>query len=136
MKKQSKNSLAQAALTDAGRGWFVIPLHGVVDGHCTCPNGGKCSSPGKHPRIKDWQQRASTDPKQIDEWWTRWPDANIGIVTGKISGLLVIDVDPRHGGNKSLDDLFKKHGKPKTYVVGTGGGGLHLYFQYPKGETE
>ena len=131
-----ENKLKEAALAYAMRGWALIPLYGIVDEHCTCPHGTECSSPGKHPRIKDWQQRASTDPKQIGEWWTQWPDANIGIITGKISDLLVIDVDPRHGGDKSLEDLIKKHGKPKTYVVGTGGRGLHLYFQYPKGERK
>ena len=56
----------------------------------------------------------------------------MGICTGRESGLLVLDVDPRNGGSESLVQLIAQYGElPKTLVCGTGGGGLHYYFQHP-----
>src|SRR5689334_1889561 len=49
---------------------------------------------------------ATTDMQLIEDWWRRYPGANIGIRTGAPSGLLIIDVDPRHDG--SLDALYAR----------------------------
>ena len=71
---------------------------------------------------------------QIARWLERWPDANLGIVTGAISGVVVLDVDPIHGGDGSLADLELRHGRlPQTVEAVTGGGGRHLYFKHPGG---
>jgi hypothetical protein len=68
-------------------------------------------------------------PDRIAGWWRRWPDANVGIVTGIVSGLAVVDVDPRNGGDVSLRDLERQHGLlPVTSEAVTGGGGRHLFF--------
>ena len=84
----------------------------------------------KTPHIKDWPNAASTDAKQIREWWQRWPDASIGMPTGYRSGRLVIDIDPRHGGDKSLAVIEEEYGTlPATLEVQTGGGGRHFHFQ-------
>ena len=48
---------------------------------------------GKHPRIGDYREKATTDIGQIEKWWNDWPDANIGIATGGDSRLFVIDED-------------------------------------------
>ena len=65
-------------------------------------------------------------------WWHRWPDANVGIRTGAESSLVVLDVDPRHGGDATLDHLVSEHGPlPAGRTVATGGGGMHLYFRHP-----
>jgi hypothetical protein len=124
--------LLEAALEYGRRGFAVFPGHSLArSGSCTCgrPN---CASPGKHPRIKEWQLKASTDPLVISEWWRRWPDANVCIATGAISGVIVIDVDPRHGGNESLAALERDCGPlPATVTSKTGGGGSHLFFQHP-----
>ena len=57
-------------------------------------------------------------------WWTKRPDANIGIATGKKSGIIAIDVDPRNGGRKTLEKLTSKLGaKGGTVTILTGGGG-------------
>lgn len=110
------------ALAYAARGWRVLPLRSIKqDGRCSCLKA--CRTPGKHPLIDKWQKRATTDPKQIQEWWTKWPAAGIGIATG--GGLFVVDVDPRNGGSASLAGLDA----PETYTVRTGSGGLHLYYQ-------
>jgi hypothetical protein len=75
--------------------------------------------------------RAAT-PSEIDAWWQRWPDANLGIVTGRISGVVVVDVDPRHGGEARLAAFEARHGGlPDTVTTATGGGGRHFYFSHP-----
>lgn len=77
----------------------------------------------KEPLVawKKFQNRMPTE-QEIERWWTKWPDANIGIATGKISGITVVDVDTYKGGKK---DPF-----PETYTVLTGNKGYHLYYKY------
>jgi putative DNA primase/helicase len=75
-------------------------------------------------------QDASVDPDQITLWWQRHPLANIGFPTGAASGLLVLDIDPRNGGD--VDDLPGKW--DSTAEVISGGGGRHVYFRFPGGK--
>ena len=121
------------ALAYARQGWPVVSLHSVTpDGKCTCGKPDCGQHAGKHPRIKKWRETASTDAEQIRKWWKDWPTANIGIVTGHASGVFVVDIDPRHGGDKELAKLFAAHGEfPKTLQVQTGGDGAHYYFRMP-----
>lgn len=106
------------AALDYGRlGWSVIPVE---------PR-------GKRPLIR-WQvyQYRRTDSAEIAEWFRRWPDANIAVVTGIVSGLIVLDLDPRHGADASLEQLEREHGRlAETVEALTGGGGRHLYFAHP-----
>jgi hypothetical protein len=111
--------LRAGALALAARGWRVFPL-----------------APGTkdRPLVKAWPQTATTDPAQIEAWWRETPTANIGLATGPGSGLFVLDVDPRHGGDDALRDLEARHGQlPETPEVLTPGGGRHLYFKCPAG---
>lgn len=63
---------------------------------------------------------ATTDPKTIRRWWRESPSANIGIPTGRVSGVLALDVDRPAG----LDALEAEHGElPATRTHGTGSGG-------------
>jgi len=126
------------ALQMAVKGWRVFPCHEITAaGHCSCNKKADCSSSGKHPRIKAWQEHATTDPDQIVRWWKRWPTANIGIQTGSRSNLCVLDFDPRHGGQDTLVDLQRKHPEiVDTFRVATGGGGWHLYFRNPDGGSK
>lgn len=118
--------LASAALAYVERGWKPIPLWPIVDGRCGCPQP-NCEDAGKHPRVK-WRD-ADPDPATVEEWWRRWPDSGIGLLTGSRSGLTVLDVDPRHNGDESLHELESKHGElPPTPRVETGSGGEHYYF--------
>jgi Bifunctional DNA primase/polymerase, N-terminal len=117
------NPRLAAALAYAARGWPVFPCHGMRDEQCTCgkPN---CAHPGKHPLTRHGCKDATTDPQQIEQWWTDHPDANVAIATGASSGLMVLDLDPRHGGQLTLDELEATYGGlPETVVSFTGGGG-------------
>jgi hypothetical protein len=74
---------------------------------------------------------ATVDLGTIREWWQREPDANVAIATGA-SGLVVVDVDPRHGGDESLARLEQFIGSSlSTALVETGGGGRHFIFKAP-----
>jgi hypothetical protein len=124
--------LKQVALGYAGMGWSVFPLHSVsADGACTC--GGGCSSPAKHPRTKDGFKSATTDQKAVSDFWDTWPDANIGVRTGRVSGIFVVDVDEAKGAD--LENLFKKFGGAEHWktLTCTTGRGRHFYFRLPTG---
>lgn len=138
------NALFEAASRYAAAGWRVFPLHTleISTGKCSCggdSRGRPCGKDAaKHPRIKKWQEAASTDPAQIERWWGpggRWPDANIGIATGATmpsrpaggAGLVVVDVDG-HRDIATLKSLTDQHGPlPVTATVRTRRG-WHLYF--------
>lgn len=121
-----------AALELAASGWSVVPVHTVVRGRCSCGRS-RCPSSGKHPRLR-WEpaMHHRATPAELVAWWERWPTANIGVVTGWVSALVVLDVDPRHGGDERLAALEADHGPlPETVAVESGGGGRHLYFAHP-----
>lgn len=120
------------ALRYAGINWPVLPLHWIgPDGYCSCGNQ-KCKSPGKHPLVSRGIKDCSKDPATINGWFNRWPLANIGVVTGKESGILALDIDPRHAGNDSLDEIVHKYGRvPDDVMAITGSGGAHYLFKYP-----
>ncbi len=85
--------LLDTALDYAARGWAVFPLHSVdATGRCTCGKT-ECDSPDKHPHITNGLKGASTDIDQIRRWWEHWPEANIGIRTGSVSGIFALDMD-------------------------------------------
>jgi hypothetical protein len=123
-----------AAIVYARRGWPVFPCHtaGPVAG-CSC-GGLDCASPGKHPRVRGGLHASSTEPGVIRGWWARWPRANVAVRTGSASGLVVVDIDPAHGGDDALAELTAVHGPmPSGRTVRTGSGGRHLYFRHPGG---
>jgi len=122
-------TLGEAAIAYARAGWSVIPVHGIVAGRCTCGRP-DCPAPGKHPRIR-WRLAMTRrpTPEEVAAWWRRWPESNVGVVTGMVSELAVVDVDPRNGGDETLDQLEAGYGPlPDTVTSLTGGGGHHLWF--------
>ena len=132
---QSTDRLTQilsAAIKYAGVfEWAVLPLHGIINDRCTCGSA-RCQSPGKHPRTHHGVKDATTDVLTVLGWWEKWPNSNIGVATGRNSGLLVVDIDPRNGGDDTIDTLVEKHGQfPDTVEALTGGGGRHLLYDYP-----
>lgn len=126
------DAIIDEALKYTQKGWKVFPLHSSRNGVCSCGNA-NCRSVAKHPRISDWQKNCTNKPSEIEDWWKKWPKANIGLATGGASGFFVLDVDPRHGGKESLQALVKKNGNfPKTLASHTGGGGYHIFFKNPE----
>ncbi len=122
----------EAALAYSAAGLPVLPLNSLQTDRCSC---GRidCPSPGKHPLTLHGLHDASTDQDVIREWWQRWPQANVGLAMGVASGLVVVDVDPRHGGDPELAKLAMSGIPLETLTVRTGGGGRHLYFHCPGG---
>jgi putative DNA primase/helicase len=79
---------------------------------------------------------ATKDEASIRATWTSRPDANVGVATGAVSSIFVLDVDPQHGGEESFAKLVAEHGAlPATRTVKTGGGGRHYYFKHPGGKV-
>jgi hypothetical protein len=110
--------LGKAALAYATQlGWPVFP----------------CATTGKQPLTARGFKDASKDPTIIKQWWTAWPDANIGIPTGTVSSFDVLDIDLRHGGEESLEEIIKKGHLPDTIEALTGGGGRHIFFLHNPG---
>ncbi len=106
-----------AATRLLARGWSPIPLR-PRDKRPLLP-----WEPYRHRRPR---------PGELVAWRRRWPEANVGVVTGALSGLVVLDVDPDKGGEASLAELEARFGPlPPTLVVRTGGGGRHLWFRHP-----
>lgn len=87
----------------------------------------------KKPFVK-WEEyqtrRATID--EIQEWWKRWPDANIGIVTGKVSGISVIDIDNPEAA-AAIEDCLPENLETPSCL--TPRGGKHLYFEYNENVT-
>jgi hypothetical protein len=106
-----------AALKYLSYGWSVLPLR----------------ARDKRPLIR-WEalQKAQSTASEVEVWFRQWPDANLGIVTGKVSGLIVLDVDPKHGGNDTLQRIEQRFGAlPVTVAATTGAEGQHYYFKHP-----
>ncbi|SMQ60906.1 Primase C terminal 1 (PriCT-1) [Bacillus sp. OV166] len=109
--------------------WAVFPIYEPMDKYCSCQNP-NCTSIGKHPRVNRGFKEATINLNLISNWWVQWPEANIGIATGKQSSLIAVDIDPRHGGEESLIKLIHEYRPlPKTVEAVTGGGGRHILFK-------
>jgi Bifunctional DNA primase/polymerase, N-terminal len=118
---------AQAAQAYAALGFPVIPMHATrPGGGCTCPTGPACPEAGKHPRLAAWPRLASTDPATVAGWWRCWPDANLGLATGRRFDVLDLD---RTEGVEALRAAVQiapwEHPGP---VARSGGGGWHLLY--------
>lgn len=96
------------------KGWPVHPLN------------------GKKPIIAGWPTEAPSDLNQVELLLKRYPGANIGVVTGRRSDVLVLDVDKKNGGLETLAELERRHEPlPRTLTQKTGGGGLQFFFNMP-----
>jgi len=131
---EKHQEIKRNALLYAEHGFKIVPVHGVIPDPdakgtklCTCGDP-DCEKIGKHPRISEWQRKASNDQTRIRSWFERWPDMNYGIIPG--NGVFVLDVDERNGGFDTLRELESQYGKlPLTLTVMTGNG-IHFYFSY------
>jgi hypothetical protein len=116
----------EQALEYARRGWPVFP--------CRWDGGPRLR---KTPLTQNGFKSASSDPETIRRWWLRWPAALIGVPTGAISGIVVLDIDvkrPKANGFDTLEDLG--HPLPETPMAHTESGGLHVYCQCPNEQVQ
>jgi hypothetical protein len=141
MTKAPKPELIEGPMLDAARGyaargWHVFPVHGIdPSGNCTCGaehNGD--GDKGKHPVPRTGLKAATRDPDKIEAWWgseagQHW---NIGIRTGEVSGITVLDIDvgPGKRGAETWAGLIAGKGEPETISATTGSGGTHAFFAY------
>jgi hypothetical protein len=126
------NALLDAALAYAARGIPVYPIHwphptrGGAALACSCPRGRYCDRPAKHPLVWHGVKDATTSPAQLQRWWQRWPDANIGLATGIVFDAL--DIDGLQGMaalREHAPAVGRRHPGP---LVATGGGGWHYWY--------
>lgn len=114
--------LPRAAVEYGRMGWRIFPLWPVGEGQ-----------DGKKPLVK-WKEEATNDDDQIRAWWRRWPNANIGLVTGE--SVWVLDVDKKRDGLINIGLLESQHSETLTEMTlrqRTGGGGFHLLWTMPQG---
>lgn len=128
--------LLEAARQALTRGWQPTPLHRLGGGkYCSCHKGANCNQGGKHPRLKEWQSAPPMSGADIEATWDVDQPPNLAIRTGRVSGIVVIDVDTDDGkvGLDWLNVMIAEHGRDwtQTYTVRTGGGGYQMYFTYP-----
>jgi hypothetical protein len=116
-----------AALAYAGRGLAVFPACAAVK---------KSHKAAEHSNGARWG--ATSDPAEIRRDFARWPRARIGIVTGAVSGIVVVDIDTIEGhgidGSIALGKLEAKHGPlPQTLQAISPSGSIHHYLKHPGG---
>jgi len=113
-----------AALEYAALGWEVFPV----------PPGTKQSY--KSEKLSGTKWGKTTDPEEIGRDFRRWPDANVAIVTGAVSGIFVIEADTVQGhgvdGLASMAALETQHGPlPETLMAISPSGSIHRYYEHP-----
>lgn len=111
----STPNMLDHALAYLARGWPIFPVLG--------------SDKQKRALIRwgVYQNRLPTEA-EVKQWWRQWPDAGIGLATGRLAQTVVVDIDPQHGGTSK--------GLPATGVrAQSGGGGEHYFYAYPKDFT-
>src|SRR5262245_34464412 len=115
----SHTASLEAALAYARQGWPVFP----------------CSL-DKRPHTAHGFKDATTDQQQVVAWWTRWPNALIGVPMGSRSGVFVADQDRKPGGADGVatwNQLVAEHGAPATLSAVTPSTGAHAYFRWRTG---
>jgi hypothetical protein len=130
--------MLDAALDLIARKIPVFPIWGVSEGRCHCGNRA-CDRTAKHPigkLVPKGFLNATTDEETVRGWWKKYPTANIGVPTGRASGIDVLDMDVKENkdGFASLKKLRVDLGLPadclsddfKTPIAKSGGGGRHF----------
>lgn len=149
IENEFDNELLNYAVHYARLGYPIFPLHNLVKKYgvwgCSCKQGINCSSSGKHPRTYNGFKDATTDEKKIITWWENHPSANIGLLTGRKSGIFVLDIDIKadaeipYNGEITFEIMQEKYkcllGEnftplPRTLTAISGSGCHHLYFKY------
>ena len=123
-------------------GWCVVPawrprrVAGEAELVCSCQEWATCPNPGKHPSVLWRDITGSRTVQEVVSDWCKRPNGNIALLPGIRSGVVVADIDPRHGG--TLDALLDEGWPLETCMVQSGGShggrrGLHGYAAIPPG---
>lgn len=113
VRQFKRDPLQSAALEYADRGWRVFP----------------CMPLSKRPLVKDWPAVATCETDTIRRWWTETPQANIAVLCGQASGLLIFDFDGAEG--LATYERLRAEFDLKGTLVRTPSGGLHVYLKHP-----
>lgn len=123
--------LDDALKLSAELNFAVFPVHGVTpQGACTCGNPACGKLTGKHPATSNGLKAATTDTNIIHNLFTSSRPYNIGVATGAISGIFVLDVDGMEG-EAALADLQGHFGPLPRTLTSLTGRGRHIIFQHP-----
>jgi hypothetical protein len=128
------NDTLTAALDAAERGWPVFMLGRSKRPVANCQT---CRTATDHDPATCRHltchgfYAATTDPARVAAIVAAVPRGQLAVRTGALSGLLVVDVDPQHGGTASLAYLVARQLVPRTLYVRTGSFGQHLYYRHP-----
>ena len=124
-------SLRNAAVAYAARGFRVVPLHFPVEhaedvvARCSCGDPA-CAAIGKHPLTPHGLKDATHLGAQVDWYWRRWPQANIGLLTGELVDVLDIDGP---SGRAAFSRWAAEHQLRLDGPMARSGRGWHYYFQ-------
>ncbi len=111
VKDQEKMNLLERAEKYVDLGFSVIPL----------------KQKDKRP-LMEWKEYIKRFPtkNELRQWFSSNPTLNMAVVTGSISNVIVVDIDPKNGGDESMKQLHL----PPTYIVKTGKNGWHYYYRW------
>ena len=121
--------MIESALSHAKRGFHVFPCAWIENGACSCEDP-ECDSSGKHPLTPHGLLDATNDLAAVKEFRTKFPKANIAIVTGKESGIVAIDIDDQNLAKPKLKKVLPGYNFRFVPLQKTGKG-WHLIFGYP-----
>jgi len=115
-------------------GFRIMALHRVESGRCQCGNS-ECQAQYKHPRMRNWQYTPHWSDEQLETMEKYGQlEQGFGVL---VDDHIIIDIDPRNGGNAAYKKLCADTGidfkAVSGFVVATGGGGWHIYFKRPSG---
>lgn len=137
--------MIEAALRWASSGWPIFPCSPWTKRPLIRPD---YDQNGKSIRGTGWPKKATVEAALIKEWWSKWPNAMIGLPLGgggvdggayANANIFVVDLDiPKDTQDpaKDRDCLYEflsetLGGLPKTRTAITASGGVHLYFALP-----
>ena len=117
------------------KGWKIFPIHTIFEnGECSCGKP-KCPNVGKHPIGGKGFYDGTDDIDKIADWIEKYNGKmNIGLSTGRLSMVVVLDIDEKdaYSGAEALEALEDKyHRLPTTLTQTTGSGGKHYFFNCP-----
>jgi hypothetical protein len=128
----SRPPCLDAALAYLARGWCPIPLCPPDHAGCSAEHVALCPHPGAEPAVP-WQAYRERLPRpgELQLFWTRNPHCNVGVVLGRVSHLVAIDVE-----GPEADDLLARllpEALPPTLGLRTPEGVRRLFFATPPG---